>query len=92
MTEFFRSEYHRLLGSKFLYPIRILLRCFGVMLVSQWLYSAAVSFYHSGELNVVWRADWIFEIAPLLWLLYVFSVILVGKKTSSTNVDLSDIR
>ena len=74
MDKFFKKEYLRIKESKFIYPIRLLLQCIGLLLVCQWFYSAGDSVYKTGEINIDWLANWIFEIAPIVWLLYGMSL------------------
>ncbi len=85
MGNFFQKEYHCVKESQVIYPIRLFFQCFGLLHVCQWLYSAGDSFYRTGELNIVWRADWIFTIAPILWVLYLITIILLGKAISTTT-------
>ena len=85
MSKFFKKEYLRIKESKFIYPIRLFLQCIGLLLVCQWFYSAGDSVYKTGELNVVWRANWIFAIAPIVWILYLSSVILISKILPNIN-------
>lgn len=87
MDKFFKKEYLRIKESKFIYPIRLLLQCIGLLLVCQWFYSAGDSVYKTGEFNIDWLANWIFEIAPIVWLLYLSSIILIAKILPNTNKD-----
>lgn len=87
MVKFFLNEYRRLVSSKFVYPIRLFLQCVSLLLVCQWLYSAGYSIYLSGELDMVWSANWIFYIAPTMWVFYVASIIVLGKALSNNKKD-----
>lgn len=79
MKIYLLNEYRKILEQPIVYTFRLFFRTFGVILVSLWCYSSINSIVATGVVQIQWRADWIFEVAPVLWLSYLLIIILVGK-------------
>jgi hypothetical protein len=85
MKSFIQQEYKNVLKQKFVYPIRLYFQVLGFLLVSQCLYSLVDSFLRLGELQITWRADWVYNASFLLWVLYLITIITVGKTSASSG-------
>ncbi len=85
MKLFIQQEFKNVLNQKLVYPIRLYFQVLGFLLISQCLYSLADSFLRLGELQVTWRADWVYNASCVLWIVYLVTIIIVGKSTATSD-------
>lgn len=79
MKSYLLHQYGKLLEQGLLYPIRLYLTLLGGLLFSLWMSSALESLIDLGELKVQWNANWLYETALILWVLYMILITVVGK-------------
>jgi len=87
MNILIQNEVKKFERRKLIHSIRLFLDVFFSLLICQWLYSALRSLFDSGELKILWMADWIFIAAPIFWvcIISVLAIALYKNKQQSIN-------
>ena len=85
MKYYLLNEYKKVVEQPIVYSFRLFCRALGLILISLWCYSFTNSLVSTGVVQVQWRADWIFEAAPVMWLSYLLLIFLVGKFSKKTD-------
>jgi len=85
MKSFIQQEFKKLLEQKFFYPIRLYFQMLGFLFVSQCVYFLADSLIRLGEFQITWRTDWIYNVSFFLSVVYLITIIVVGKSTATSQ-------
>lgn len=85
MNDFLLKEVKKFKKRKVIQSIRILLDVFACLLIYQWLYSGVSSILASGKLKVLWIDDWIYNVAPIIWLVIIVVLLFLSSQTNNQN-------
>jgi len=85
MNDFLLKEVKKFKKQKVIQSVRIFLDVFACLLISQWLFSGVTSILVFGQLKVLWIDDWIFNVAPLIWLVIIVVLLFLSSRTNSHN-------
>lgn len=79
MKKFLLNEYLKLSDNKLVYPIRLLLRIVGCIVICQLTYVGLHSFASTDQTNIVLYREFIFNTAFILWVIALIIISWLGR-------------
>ena len=81
MKQFIQQEFSRITSQKLMYPLRLYLQSLGLLVLLQGAVSLVISVFRTGEISVVWHANWLLASSFVIWLIYLIVVVRIGSKS-----------
>ena len=79
MKSFILREFQKLADRKVIYSIRLLFQMLGCVFICQWIFSGVSSFVLTGELEIIWRTNFMYNIALIMWVIFLVTIVFLGK-------------